>query len=136
MVYRVLDDVTVAVHYLVMGYIVFGGFLAWRWRWTIYLHGVFIVWAVLSLSFTWAQCPLTYLENLFRQLGGEAPLRGGFIDTYITGVLYPENAVLVVQLICGAIVLTSWVGFYLRRNRTRPQPGAPARPTGGQVHAG
>ena len=32
MVARVLDDITIAVHYLVMGYIVFGGFLVWRWR--------------------------------------------------------------------------------------------------------
>jgi Protein of Unknown function (DUF2784) len=132
MVYRLLDDVTVAVHYLVMAYIVFGGFLAWRFRWTIVTHGLFIVWAVLSLSFTWAQCPLTYLENYFRHLGGEPSLNGGFIDTYITGVLYPDNAVTVVQAVCGVIVLASWVGFFLRRHRSAQAGGQSCH----QVHAG
>jgi hypothetical protein len=117
MIFRLLDDVTVGAHYLVMGYIVFGGFLAWKWRWTIVAHLVFIVWAVLSLSFTWAQCPLTMLENYFRHLGGLGTLSGGFIDTYITGVLYPAGALLEVQLLCGALVLVSWIGFYLRRPR-------------------
>ena len=69
MVFRLLDDITVAVHYLVMGYIVFGGFLAWRWRWTIVTHGLFICWAVITLVFPWANCPLTLAENLLPPAG-------------------------------------------------------------------
>ena len=119
MVFRLLDDITVAVHYLVMGYIVFGGFLAWRWRWTIVTHGLFICWAVITLVFPWANCPLTLAENYFRQLGGLHSLNGGFIDTYITGILYPANDVLVVQVIVGLLVVASWIGFFLLRNRDR-----------------
>ncbi|HEY4017948.1 MAG TPA: DUF2784 domain-containing protein [Pseudonocardiaceae bacterium] len=119
MVFRLLDDFTVAVHYLVMAYIVFGGFLAWRWRWTIVTHGLFICWAVITLVFPWANCPLTYAENYFRQLGGLPQLNGGFIDTYITGVLYPVNDVHLVQIIVGLLVIASWVGFFLLRNRDR-----------------
>jgi hypothetical protein len=117
MVFRLLDDITVAVHYLVMGYIVFGGFLAWRWRWTIVTHGLFICWAVITLVFPWANCPLTLAENYFRQQGGLAQLNGGFIDTYITGILYPTNDVHLVQIIAGLLVLGSWIGFALLRNR-------------------
>ena len=113
---RVLDDITVAVHYVVMAYIVFGGFLVWRWRWTLPVHLAFIIWAVISLIFP-IDCPLTLAENYFRQLGGLPALQGGFIDTYLTGVLYPANDVLLVQIIVGVIVVVSWVGIALRSPR-------------------
>jgi hypothetical protein len=115
---RLLDDLTVAVHYLVMAYIVFGGFLTWKWRWTIVTHGLFIAWAVYSLLFP-INCPLTMLENYFRHLGGLPQLNGGFIDTYITGVLYPASYVGAVQVIAGALVLGSWVGLGVKVMRGR-----------------
>jgi Protein of Unknown function (DUF2784) len=115
-----LDDVTVAVHYLVMGYIVFGGFLAWRWRWTMSIHLLAIAWAVFSLLVP-VTCPLTWLEDYFRRHGGLPPLKGGFIDTYITGVLYPTNAVVLVQVIAGVIIVVSWVGIVRRSPRRQQQ---------------
>jgi hypothetical protein len=69
-------------------------------------------------------CPLTWLEDTFRRQGGLPPLRGGFIDTYITGVLYPTNAVLLVQVIAGLIVVASWVGVVLRSPRRQHRDGA------------
>jgi Protein of Unknown function (DUF2784) len=116
MVARVLDDIIVAVHYAVMGYIVFGGFLVWRWRWTLPIHVVAIAWAAISLMFP-VSCPLTWLENYFRHQGGLPSLDGGFITTYITGVLYPSNDVVLVQVLAGLIVLVSWVGIVLRSPR-------------------
>lgn len=129
MVGRVLDDITVGLHYVVMAYIVFGGFLVWRWRWTLPLHVAFIIWAVISLI-TPVTCPLTWLENYFRHLGGLPPLNGGFISTYITGVLYPTNDVLLVQIIVGVIVIGSWVGIALRSPRRQQ------RRAGNQVTTG
>jgi len=126
MVGRVLDDITVAVHYVVMAYIVFGGFLVWRWRWTLPVHILAIVWAVISLIFP-ISCPLTWLENYFRHQGGLPPLNGGFISTYITGVLYPASAVLFVQILAGAIVVVSWVGIYLR-SPSRQHGSGPGEP--------
>ena len=115
---RLLDDVTVAVHYLVMAYIVFGGFLAWKWRWTIITHMAFIGWAVYSLLYP-INCPLTLLENYFRHAAGLSSLNGGFIDTYITGVLYPASYAGVVQIIAGLTVLLSWIAFTVRNIRRR-----------------
>jgi hypothetical protein len=86
---------------------------------------VFIAWAVLSLIVP-VVCPLTWLENYFRHVGGLPQLQGGFIDTYITGVLYPSNDVLLVQIIAGVIVITSWVGIVLR---------SPGRHNGSMDHA-
>jgi hypothetical protein len=126
MIARMLEDVTVAVHYLVMAYIVFGGFLAWRWRRTMWTHLAMICWAVLSLIFP-VSCPLTWLENTFRHQAGLPSLNGGFIDTFITGVLYPRNDVVLVQVIAGLIVLVSWVGLFVRSNRRQMQGYTVAR---------
>ncbi|HEX3789184.1 MAG TPA: DUF2784 domain-containing protein [Pseudonocardiaceae bacterium] len=124
MVDRLLDDLTVAVHYLVMAYIVFGGFITWKWRWTAVPHAMFIVWAVISLLYP-VSCPLTLAEDYFRQQGGLPKLNGGFIDTYITGVFYPAQYVLLVQVLAGAFVVASWAGLYVlhvRHLRQRSQP--------------
>jgi hypothetical protein len=124
MVGRILDDITVGVHFVVMAYIVFGGFLAWKWRRTLTVHLLFIAWAVLSLIVP-VVCPLTWLENYFRHLGGLPSLQGGFIDTYLTGVLYPANDVLLVQIVAGVIVVVSWIGVALRSPRRHQQkPGS------------
>lgn len=122
MVGRLLDDLTVAVHYLVMAYIVLGGFLAWKWRWTIVTHALFICWAVFSLLYP-INCPLTLLENYFRHMGGLPPLNGGFISTYLTGVLYPASDVMLVQVLCGVTVLVSWIGLLIRHLRRRHPHG-------------
>lgn len=117
---------TVVVHYAVMGYIVFGGFLVWRWLWMAWPHLLVIGWAVLSLVQP-TVCPLTAVENYFRRLDGAGGMPIGFIDTYIKGVLYPESWHVGVQIFCGAVVLVSWIGAYLRwRHQHRPAESGPA----------
>ena len=109
----VAEGVTVFVHYLVMAYIVFGGFLILRWRGTVWTHGAIIVWAILSLIAP-VVCPLTWLENYFRHLVGRGDLAGGFVDTYITGVLYPTEFKAAALVVCVVIVLVSWTSAYIR----------------------
>lgn len=125
MLAQIAVTATVAVHYAVMAYIVFGGFLIWRWRWTAWPHTVIIGWAVLSLVHP-VICPLTALENYFRRLTGAGDMQVGFIDTYIRGVLYPENLELAVQIFCALIVVVSWAGAYLHWRHHRPHAEAPA----------
>ncbi|MGH3625979.1 MAG: DUF2784 domain-containing protein [Sciscionella sp.] len=109
---RFLDLVTVVVHYLIMGYIVFGGFLVWRWGWTAVPHALMIAWAAFSLVVP-VVCPLTSLEDYFRARAGLPALDGGFIAHYITGVLYPANYEFLVQVLAGMVVLVSWTGAYV-----------------------
>ena len=67
-------------------------------------------------------CPLTYLENSMRVRGGDGALpSSGFIDHYITGVLYPRSALDVVRVLVIVIVAVSWVGFVQLRRRQRPR---------------
>jgi hypothetical protein len=105
--------ITVLAHYAVLLFLLCGGFLAWRWRWVAVPHALMAGWAALILTAP-VNCPLTALENLLRARAGQGPLPGGFIDTYVTGVLYPTQDVAVVRWLVVAVVLVSWVGAFLR----------------------
>ncbi|RDI19924.1 uncharacterized protein DUF2784 [Rhodococcus sp. AG1013] len=119
MLYRLLADATVVVHLAFLGYVVAGGFLAWRWRRTIWLHVAAVAWGF-STVLAGLECPLTNLENWARQRAGDQQLPStGFISHYLTGVVYPENAVGLVRGLVAAFVIASWIGYVvLRRHRS------------------
>jgi hypothetical protein len=100
----------VALHFAFLVYLVVGGFLALRWRRTIWLHVPVVVWGVGIVVLRY-DCPLTWLEQRARHTAGMAPLPEGFIDHYITGVLYPANYVVLVEAVVFSIVVASWIAF-------------------------
>lgn len=112
MVYRTLADAVMLVHFGFLAFLTLGGFLARRWRWVLVPHVAAAGWAVLIVS--GAQCPLTAWENGLRRLGGEQGIPRGFIDTYLTGVVYPEAYLRPVQVVVGGLVAVSWLGLALR----------------------
>ena len=79
--YRAGADLVVVVHLLVIGFIVGGVFLTWRWPLIIWAHLPAVIYGAL-VEFAGFTCPLTLLENDFRQRAGEAGYRGGFIAHY------------------------------------------------------
>ncbi|WP_433761070.1 DUF2784 domain-containing protein [Nocardia sp. CA-135398] len=114
MVYRLLADATAAVHFVFVAYVVVGGFLAWRWPRTIWLHLIAFGWGF-STVLVGFDCPLTYLENWARHRAGVAGLPpSGFIDHYLTGVIYPESALGLVRGLVAVCVAVSWVGYAWR----------------------
>ncbi|WP_345341176.1 DUF2784 domain-containing protein [Rhodococcus olei] len=113
--YRAIEMLCVVVHLSFIGYVVFGGFLAWRWPRTIAVHALAVAWGFGSVLIGY-DCPLTSLENWARVAGGQPPLPStGFIAYYLTGVVYPEDAVTLVRLLAAAVVVGSWVGYGVRR---------------------
>jgi hypothetical protein len=121
--YRLLATAIVVVHFAFVGYVVFGGFLAWRWTWTMVPHALAAAWGALVITLS-LDCPLTAAQNWARRRGGEPELSGGFIDRYLTGVLYPARYLHEVQALAVAVVLVSWLGLLLRLRPGRRQ-GSP-----------
>jgi hypothetical protein len=112
--YESVVALVVALHFAFIGYVVIGGFLALRWRRTIWLHIVAVIWGI-AIATNRVDCPLTWLERWARARAGMAPLPpGGFIAHYVTGVIYPVGWVVGVQLVSFAVVALSWA-LYLRR---------------------
>lgn len=116
-----LADLIVVAHALFIAFVVFGGALAvWRWplRW---LHLPALLWGVGILS-VHGVCPLTPLENHFRELAGEAGYAGGFIDHYLMPLIYPPGLTDPVQGLLAAALLAINCGLYLwawRRHHRR-----------------
>jgi hypothetical protein len=108
-----LATATVVVHFLALAYIGFGGFLAWKWPKTIFLHIFFAAWGVL-VNLAPLDCPLTDLENHFRRQQGLEDLPGGFNEHYIYGTLFPESMLPVVAVVAVLVLVVSYVGVYTR----------------------
>jgi hypothetical protein len=118
-----LADVTMVVHFIALLYIGLGGFLAWHWRRSIFVHVFFAAWGVI-VNVLPVPCPLTALEDWFRGMRGLGPLPGGFNEYYIYDEIIPRPLLPVVAV--GAIVLliVSYVGVWVRWRRS------PVRPSG------
>jgi hypothetical protein len=119
----VLADLIVAVHFLFVLFVVFGGLLVLRWPRVAYLHVPAAIWGAL-IEFTGWICPLTPLENSLRARAGEVGYQDGFVEHYILPALYPSALTRHIQLLLGAVVLLLNLAIYayvLRRsagNRT------------------
>jgi Protein of Unknown function (DUF2784) len=111
----VLADVVMLAHFGFLLFLALGGFAAWRFRWVIVPHVAAVGWAVLSVA--GVECPLTGWEDGLRRLAGEDGLPNGFIDTYVTGVVYPQDHLLAAQLVVATLVAVSWVGLVVRSRR-------------------
>jgi hypothetical protein len=128
--YRVLVGAVIATHFAFLGYVVFGGYLAWRWRRAIVPHVLAVTWGAIALA-TPVSCPLTAAESALRRHGGLPALdRGGFIDHYIQGVWFPERYTWLVRIAVALLVALSWIGALLRWSRRGGlrEHGEPYRP--------
>ena len=110
--YRLAADLTLVLHLLFIIFILFGGLLCLhriRWAW---LHLPAIVWGVWVEWAGWI-CPLTPLENYFRQRSSEQGYPGGFVEHYLIPVIYPEQLTILIQWLLGALVLVINIFVYL-----------------------
>src|SRR3712207_1346343 len=91
MIYRFLADFFVVIHALFIVFSVLGALLVLRWRWVMWLHLPAAAWGVIVQLVVGGVCPLTPLENYFRELGQEPGIGQSFIDYYITSLIYLDD---------------------------------------------
>lgn len=116
-IFRLLANAVVVFHALFVVFIVFGGFLAWRWRWVALVHIPCAIWGVLIEYRGWI-CPLTPLENALRHKAGQQGYSGGFIENYLLPAIYPSGLTPRIQVVLGTFVLLTNLfayGVLLRR---------------------
>jgi uncharacterized protein DUF2784 len=113
MLYGLLADLVLVAHLAFVAFVVLGGFLVLRWRRLAWIHVPVAIWgaAIVVTGFT---CPLTPLENRLQQLGGRAGYQGGFIEHYITAMIYPAGLTRQIQIVLGTAVLALNLGVYWR----------------------
>ena len=118
MAYRVLADLTVVLHLLFVVFVVFGGLLVMRRPGVAWLHVPAAVWGA-WIEFAGWICPLTPLENWFRERGGRPGYASGFVEHYVVPVLYPAALSRELQWALGGIVVLVNVAVYVAVWRRR-----------------
>lgn len=111
MFYWILANLTVVLHAIFVCFVVAGGLLLLRWRWILFFHLPAAVWGALIEYQGWV-CPLTPLEQQFRQMAGQAGYAGGFIEHYLLPLLYPRALSQDVQLVLGTLVIAINILIY------------------------
>jgi hypothetical protein len=136
--FHILADLVLAAHvafvfFVVAGLllILLGGFCDWRW-----VRNPWFRWAhLLAISVVVAQtwfgmiCPLTTLEMVLRERGGDAAYSGTFVAHWLQAILYydaPQWVFSVCYSLFGIAVVGSWVGFRPRAFRCSTQRAAPS----------
>jgi hypothetical protein len=99
-----LADLVVALHFLFVLFVIFGGLLVLRWPRLAYVHLPVAAYGALIELVGWI-CPLTPLEKRLREQAGLEGYEGGFVEHYILPVLYPSGLNRGVQLVLGALVI-------------------------------
>lgn len=102
--YRLLADAVLVLHLAFVTFVVIGGLAVLRWPRLAWIHIPVAAWGALIEFGGWI-CPLTPLENSLRERGGETGYSGGFIDHYITSIIYPDGLTRTMQFAAGALVL-------------------------------
>jgi hypothetical protein len=111
MPYRLLADLVLILHAAFVAFAVLGALLALRWPRIAWVHVPVALWAA-GIEFFGGICPLTPLENHWRQLAGQLGYPGGFVEHYLLSALYPDGLTRHVQFVLGGLVLLVNVTIY------------------------
>ncbi|NJN51536.1 MAG: DUF2784 domain-containing protein [Gammaproteobacteria bacterium] len=126
MVSSLLADLVLVIHFALILFALFGALAVMRWGALIWLHLPYVAWSA-AVNLIPMTCPLTPLENTLRHRAGEAGYEGGFIDHYLTALIYPNAMDETTALVAGVSVIVWNVGLYAwivrsRRHRATARP--------------
>jgi Protein of Unknown function (DUF2784) len=126
MIWSLLADGLVVLHFAFTAFVISGGLLAWRWRAVALIHLPALAWGC-WVEVSHSICPLTPLENHWRHLAGEAGYSEGFLAHYLVRALYPPGLTWHVQWVLAALLVALNVVVYGRlllmmRPQRRPLP--------------
>lgn len=113
MLLRLAADAVLIGHLLFILFAVFGGALAFRWRWVALMHLPAAAWGFF-VEISGRICPLTYLENHLRRAAGQAGYSGSFIEHYLLPIIYPTGLTTDIQYLLAYAVLLTNIMIYGR----------------------
>lgn len=130
MVFAVLAFITVLFHLAFILFVIFGGLLVAHRPRLAPVHLGCAAWGA-YVALANRICPLTPLENWFRQKGGGSGYSGDFLEHYLLAIVYPTGLTAGTQRALGVAVIVLNAGVYawiLRTRRGRTQDTTPVTP--------
>jgi len=117
MLYKIIADSVVVIHFLWIAFLIFGAFLGIKNAIARVIHITGLIFAVTIQLFDW-YCPLTHLETWLRsKYEPTVSYTGSFIIHYIEKIVYIElsrSLIFILSILLCAINAS----FYLRRKQT------------------
>ncbi|MEO8636592.1 MAG: DUF2784 domain-containing protein [Gemmatimonadales bacterium] len=119
MIYGVLADLLLFVHFTFMKFVAVGGFAVLRWRWIRWIH---LPAAVLGagLAFAGWLWPFEGLERWLRERGAMRGYTFNLIDRLLPDAFQPAALPRPLELFIGVVVVVVNVFIYRRVFRTAP----------------
>jgi len=112
MLNQFLAVATLSLHAVFVGLVVFGAvFALWR-PWVLFLQVPAVLWGA-YIELSGGLCPLTTLENRFRERAGMAGYEESCLEHHVFRVLYPEGLTRETQLGLAAVVMLVNVALYV-----------------------
>lgn len=130
MLYRVLADGVMVVHFAFIVFVAVGAVVAWRWPALIWAHLPAMAWGLGTVTIG-LPCPLTPLEKGLRRRAGDEGYEGGFVDHYIEDVIYPDEYSSVLRSLVAVMVVAGYWGLRPTAPRRRHGLVTPSRCRGG-----
>ncbi len=115
-----MADLIILVHFSFVITVILGGLLVYfkpRFAW---IHIPMVLWAAMVNLMGWV-CPLTPLENFFRKAAGTLEYESGFLEHYLSPLIYPElmnyelGVILGVLVIVWNVLVYSFVIYIVRK---------------------
>ncbi len=105
MSYRIAADFFLVFHFLFIVFVLFGGLLAFRFRWAPAIHIPAAAWGAF-VEITGRLCPLTTIEVWLRRTAGDSGYSESFIEHYLYPIIYPDGLTRDLQLgLAGMVIL-------------------------------
>ena len=112
MYYGLGANLTLAVHFTFIVFVIFGALLVFASKKIAFIHIPSVIYgAYIELSHS--VCPLTYLENWFLRKAGMKSYSNSFIEQYIIPVVYPNNLTVELQFYLGFLLIFTNIVFYV-----------------------
>lgn len=106
-----IADLVLSLHAAFVIFVVAGGLLVARWPKIAVFHLPAVAWGMAVEFFDWP-CPLTPLEDHFRQLAGGTRYAQGFLADHLERLLYPGWLTREIQLALGLALLLFNLAVY------------------------
>ena len=112
MYYGLGANLTLAVHFVFIVFVIFGALLVFASKKITFIHIPSVIYgAYIELSHS--VCPLTYLENWFLRKAGMKSYSNSFIEQYIIPTVYPNNLTVELQFYLGFLLIFTNIVIYV-----------------------
>ena len=112
MYYSLGANLTLAIHFALIVFVIFGALILFVSIKTAFIHIPSVIY-VAYIELSHSICPLTYLENWFLKQADLKSYSSSFIKHYLIPIVYPDNLTAELQFYLGFLLILTNIVIYI-----------------------